>query len=104
MWRTFAALAAPALLFGCMVGPDFVPPNPQLPETSFLGDNGVAVADRPPLPPPTDPTWWTAFRDPILTSLASRVAAANLDVQTATVRLAQSRFQRGVAAAAQFPR
>lgn len=102
MWRTIAALAAPALLVGCMVGPDFVPPDPQLPETSFLGDNGFAVADRN-LPPPTDPTWWAVFRDPILTRLASRVADANLDVQTATVRLAQSRFQRGVAAATQFP-
>ena len=31
------------------------------------------------------------------------MAADNLDVQTATLRLAQSRYQRDVAAAAQFP-
>src|SRR5262249_42577381 len=43
------------------------------------------------------------FRDPILTDLERRVAAENLDVQTATIRLAESRFQRGVAAAAAFP-
>ena len=43
------------------------------------------------------------FRDPILTDLERRVAEANLDVRTATIRLAQSRFQRGVTAAAQFP-
>jgi NodT family efflux transporter outer membrane factor (OMF) lipoprotein len=42
-------------------------------------------------------------RDPILTDLERRVADANLDVRTATIRLAQSRFQRGAAAAAQFP-
>lgn len=102
MWRTIAALTAPVLLVGCTVGPDFMPPDPKLPEISYLGDKSVAVADRD-LPPPTDPNWWAVFRDPILTSLASRVAAANLDVRTATVRLAQSRFQRGVAAAAQFP-
>lgn len=100
MWRTFAALAVPALLIGCAVGPDFVPPDPQLPEASF--QDGISVADRS-LPSPTDPTWWAVFRDPILTDLASRVAAANLDVQTATIRIAESRFQRGVAAAAQFP-
>ena len=39
----------------------------------------------------------------MLTRLESRVAAANLDVQTATIRLAESRFQRGVAASAQLP-
>jgi outer membrane protein TolC len=43
------------------------------------------------------------FRDPILTNLERRVAAENLDVLTATVRLAESRFQRGVIAAAEFP-
>ena len=96
MWRTTPALAATILLAGCMVGPDFVPPDPQLPPVSF------AAGERQ-MPSPTDPEWWSIFRDPILTGLANRVATSNLDVQTATVRLAESRFQRGVAAAAQFP-
>jgi NodT family efflux transporter outer membrane factor (OMF) lipoprotein len=43
------------------------------------------------------------FHDPVLTRLEQRVADANLDVRTATIRLAESRFQRGVVAAAQFP-
>ena len=43
------------------------------------------------------------FRDPILTSLMERAAAANLDVRTATLRLAESRFQLGVIASAEFP-
>ena len=43
------------------------------------------------------------FHDPILTSLVERAAAANLDVQTATLRLAESRFQLGVTASAEFP-
>jgi NodT family efflux transporter outer membrane factor (OMF) lipoprotein len=100
--RIIAALMAPLLAAGCSVGPNFVPPDPQLPQTSFMGDKGVAVADAR-LPPPTDPAWWAVFRDPILTGLARRVADANLDVRTATIRLAQSRFQRGVTAAAAFP-
>jgi len=99
--RIFAALLVPLLAAGCSVGPNFVPPDPQLPETSFTGDRG-AVADAR-LPPPTDPEWWGVFRDPILTDLERRVAAANLDVRTATIRLAESRFQRGVTAAAQLP-
>ena len=57
---------------------------------------------RAALAPPS-PTWWRAFRDPVLTDLEARVAAANLDVKTATIRLAESRFQRGVAASALLP-
>jgi NodT family efflux transporter outer membrane factor (OMF) lipoprotein len=99
--RFVAALVAPLLAAGCSVGPNFVSPDPHLPETSFTDDRG-AVADAR-LPPPTDPAWWAVFRDPILTDLERRVAAANLDVLTATIRLAESRFQRGVAAAAELP-
>ena len=99
--RIIAVLVAPLLAAGCSVGPNFVSPNPHLPETSFTGDRG-AIADAR-LPPPPDPEWWAVFRDPILTDLERRVAAANLDVRTATIRLAESRFQRGVAAAAELP-
>jgi NodT family efflux transporter outer membrane factor (OMF) lipoprotein len=90
------------LVAGCTVGPNFVEPDSHLPEQSFLGDNGQrATLGR--LPAPTDPTWWNVFHDPVLTNLEQRVADANLDVRTATLRLAESRFQRGVAAAAEFP-
>jgi NodT family efflux transporter outer membrane factor (OMF) lipoprotein len=89
-------------LTGCMVGPDFLPPPPELPHTSFLPGN-KAYDDIPGMPRPTNPAWWSAFHDPILTSLEARVGSENLDVQTATVRLAQSRFQRGITAASLFP-
>jgi len=101
-FKQLLGLVTPLLLAGCMVGPDFVQPDASLPEKSFYGDRGP-VNPNAPLPPPTDPTWWRAFRDPVLTRLAERVANENLDVQTATIRLAQSRYQRGVAAAAQLP-
>jgi NodT family efflux transporter outer membrane factor (OMF) lipoprotein len=97
-----AGIASSALVAGCAVGPDFVHPDPHLPEVSFNGDNGRVVRDAR-LPAPTDPIWWRVFRDPVLTGLERRVATANLDVQTATLRLAESRFQRGVAAASLFP-
>jgi NodT family efflux transporter outer membrane factor (OMF) lipoprotein len=98
----FVAAASAAAIAGCSVGPNFVEPDPHLPETSFFGDKGKPV-EASLLPRPTDPMWWRVFRDPVLTSLEQRVADANLDVRTATVRLAESRFQRGVAAAAEFP-
>src|SRR6266481_6150126 len=97
-----AIVGALALLAGCTVGPDFVQPDSHLPEQSFLGDNGTPAA-MAHVPTPTDPVWWNVFHDPVLTNLEQRVADANLDVRTATVRLAESRFQRGVAAAAEFP-
>ncbi len=100
--NVLAAIGTCGLMAGCAVGPNFVQPDSNLPEVSFHGDNGKVVAGQR-LPAPTDPTWWRVFRDPVLTSLEQQVAAANLDVRTATVRLAESRYQRGVAAAAQFP-
>jgi NodT family efflux transporter outer membrane factor (OMF) lipoprotein len=49
------------------------------------------------------PEWWAGFRDPELTSIEKRVAAANLDVRAATIRLAESRAERRITAAAEFP-
>jgi NodT family efflux transporter outer membrane factor (OMF) lipoprotein len=100
--NVLAVIGTCGLMVGCAVGPNFVQPDSNLPEVSFHGDNGKVVAERH-LPAPTDPMWWRVFRDPVLTNLEQQVAAANLDVRTATVRLAESRYQRGVAAAAQFP-
>jgi NodT family efflux transporter outer membrane factor (OMF) lipoprotein len=96
-----AAFAVAALaLSGCTLGPNFEEPNPHLPDNATF--NGQPVSDAH-LPAPTDPNWWNVFRDPVLTNLESRVADANLDVRTATVRIAESRYQRGVTAAAELP-
>ena len=95
---------------GCVsVGPDFEPPDPLLPSVPFFSKSGPLVPNRAPAASakgdvsPVDPAWWTAFRDPILTSLARRVAAANLDVNSATLKLAESRSQLGVVASAALP-
>ena len=98
-------------LAGCVsvVGPDFEAPDPLLPSISFIGKpeplvpNHARAASAKGDALPADPAWWTAFRDPILTSLAGRVAAANLDVNSATLKLAESRSQLGVVASAALP-
>ncbi len=90
-------------LAGCAVGSDFVPPDPGLPATSLASNLIHSNASRETSLSPPDPEWWALFRDPELTALEHRVAASNLDVRTATARLAESRFQLGVAAAGQFP-
>lgn len=98
------------VLAGCSaVGPDFEAPDPLLPRVSFFGTPGPVDLSRAPKASvkgdasPADPKWWAAFRDPILTSLARRVAAANFDVNSATLKLAESRSQLGVVASAALP-
>lgn len=98
--RAGAFAVAGAMLGGCTLGPDFAEPDAHLPDTATF--DRAAVSDRH-LPSPTDPAWWNVFRDPILTSLASRLAEANLDVRTAAIRIAESRYQRGATAAAELP-
>jgi NodT family efflux transporter outer membrane factor (OMF) lipoprotein len=102
-----ALLLVASTLASCKsVGPSFLPPIPDLPTGSFepaRASNSVAETSATAPSPDANPDWWTTFRDPILTDLESQVAGENLDVLTATVRIAESRFQRGVVAAAELP-
>ncbi|MCI4677243.1 efflux transporter outer membrane subunit [Rhodoblastus acidophilus] len=91
-------MAGLAMLAGCSVGPDFKPPATGLPEKPF-----AAPGASGPLAAPPDPNWWSIFHDPILTGLEQQVAAANLGVRAATIRLAESRSERNVAASQQLP-
>jgi len=91
-------------LTGCTVGPNFERPNWVSPTSWFAGSKeAVRVPPSVPVADPVDTHWWTLFNDPQLTGLERRVAAENLDVQLAGVRLAESRAQLGFARAAEFP-
>ncbi|AHJ63347.1 Type I secretion outer membrane protein [Granulibacter bethesdensis] len=93
-------------LAGCKIGPTFVPPRqdeaakPWAPRAGHFEAQPIASHV---VPEPTEASWWSSFNDSVLTSLEQRVAANNLDVQTATVRLAESRAQLGGTRAALFP-
>jgi len=99
-----ALLAAP--LASCTVGPNFTPPNPDVPiawnssaspaTTGQLSQVTTASSDDAA-------TWWTGFNDPELTSLIGRVTAANLDAKEAVLRIAEARAQRDISAADQWP-
>ena len=102
-----AILAASAALAGC-VGPNFVPPIPATAESRSFLDTGAPT--RSPVPilagtssAVTEAQWWRIFRDPKLTQLEARVADENLDVRTATLRVAESRSQVASTAAAALP-
>ncbi|EJL34192.1 efflux transporter outer membrane subunit [Novosphingobium sp. AP12] len=94
-------IAGSLLLSGCMEGPDWHKPVATLPPAFAppVGDPAASQAEASD----ADPAWWNVFADPELTSLASRVAAANLDVAEATTRLSQSRSARRIAGSARYP-
>ncbi len=96
------ALMACLALGACSVGPNWSKPAMFAPKTWFGGTASTNVASQPVLEP-VDPSWWSLFGDAELTSLESRVAAANLNVRLATVRLLESRSQRQITGADQFP-
>ena len=100
-----AALLLSALLpAACTVGPDFQRPSLWSPSSWFGGSPtpGRASEASLPVPEPIDPDWWHLLGDPELTALEDRVAAQNLDVRGATVRVAESRAQLRISNADQF--
>ena len=83
---------------GCMVGPDYKPPETKVPETW----NGQEVV-TPGTPSKTTTNsaalvaWWGNFKDPTLSSLVEMAIHANLDLRQAEARIRQARAALGVA-------
>ncbi|WP_077805664.1 efflux transporter outer membrane subunit [Neoasaia chiangmaiensis] len=86
-------------LTGCAVGPDFH--APQITSPHQWGFEPQARSRL--VSGPIDTQWWHSFRDPVLDSLVDRLAAQNLDLQTAGQRIDQARAQMHVAASAGLP-
>ena len=89
-------------LAGCTVmGPDFIAPTADTPQTFAAavpgGKRSVPVAE------PVDPQWWKILGDPVLTRLEERLSEGNLDLKAAATRLAQARAQLGFVSAARLP-
>jgi NodT family efflux transporter outer membrane factor (OMF) lipoprotein len=104
MLKRIPAAGLLIILGACTVGPNFEPPEWMSPASWFARkDEPIPPQQSVPVAEAIDPNWWQLFRDPVLTGLEQRVAGENLDVQAATVRIAESRAQLGVAGAAQFP-
>ena len=99
------ALSAGCILAldACTVGPNFLPPKADTPpgwtDAALTSkEKSVAVSQPPP-----DDAWWQSFHDSELTSLIARASAANLDLKEAALRIAESRMQERIAAAAALP-
>ncbi len=79
--RCLAALAAAASVAACTVGPDYVRPVVEAPQTwriDYAAAAGVANVK-----------WWTEFGDPVLDRLIEEALAANLDLAIAAARVDQ---------------
>jgi multidrug efflux system outer membrane protein len=109
-WKTKRAgtFSLPAVLLisllGCAVGPDYLPPQTDVPST-WNGQEVVTnkLASRTNTNPATLSTWWRSFKDPTLNSLVDSAIQANLDLLQAQARIRQARAARGVAGAPLMP-
>lgn len=98
------AAAVAALIAGCTVGPDFHRPQADVPATWHATQAPAHVrVTSSPAAAPLSTAWWTSFKDPELVRLEDRVAAANLDLEVASIRLAESRSQRNITGSQLFP-
>lgn len=80
------------LMVGCTVGPDYVPPEIDMPDawheqaTEGMADGSADLR-----------SWWTLLDDPQLNALIERAGRQNLDLRVAFARINEARAQRGVA-------
>jgi NodT family efflux transporter outer membrane factor (OMF) lipoprotein len=100
--RRLLTLAAACLsLAGCMVGPNYLPPAPEMPVAyGELAITSAAAAD----PGSGEIKWWHRFNDDELASLVERAVAANNSLKVAEARVRQARSAREVAHSLLYPR
>jgi NodT family efflux transporter outer membrane factor (OMF) lipoprotein len=99
-WISRLALsAAPIAAGGCMVGPDYEPPQMAVPEAYYEAGEGPAFAAGGP----TEIRWWRQLGDAQLTDLVERSVTANYGVAVAEARLREARAARQVAQSLLYP-
>ncbi len=98
MRRLLAGVLASALA-GCSLAPPYaIPPAPAADAYKELGPWQRVATD-----PAGGAPWWTAFDDPTLAALETRIEAGNPDLAVAVARYDQARGLLGESRAAQVP-
>src|SRR5271154_2250153 len=77
------ALVFCLLLSGCMVGPDYRPPDTAMPGQFSEAQENVAASDMC--------EWWKQFDDPLLDTLIAEAIRGNFDVRIAVEKIVQMR-------------
>jgi len=99
VWLVLAGLLICAS--GCTVGPPYR--APQAAQQARFRNAPAAEARQTRLPAPSLETWWTGFRDPVLTRIIDRALSQNLDLAAAIARVNQARASAREAGAQLLP-
>ncbi len=98
--------AASIFAAGCMVGPNYHPPEPVV--SGKWSDSTAANAAKQPVSitkvdqlPVAQ--WWATFNDANLNTLVERAVIENLDLRIAQARVREARAQRGIVSADLYP-
>lgn len=87
-------MALVIFLSGCLMGPDYVPPDPCIPET---WNSDPCCAGTP------SSSWWEDFHDPFLNRYIEAAATCNQDLLVAEATIYQARALRRITASELFP-
>jgi len=99
------ALALALALTGCNAGPDYRAPEVDAPADFSAAHGGAPelAALQQPQSAPEAADQWRVFSDPVLDELQRRALLSSPDLQSAALRLAQSRAQRAIAGSQRGP-
>lgn len=97
-WRPAAWIASVIVLGGCLVGPDYRPP-----EAPVAAHWPLADAERVRSDGDAPQRWWHGFGDPALDALIELAYRQNLDLQTAGLRVLAAQARRGIAIGLLYP-
>lgn len=95
-WKISILMLGAILAGGCAVGPNYQKPKVSL-EQNFAELDRNENTNTPPA------AWWKTFNDPELQSLIADAARENYNLQIATLRVRQARYQRNITAGYLLP-
>ncbi|MBF0520707.1 MAG: efflux transporter outer membrane subunit [Nitrospirae bacterium] len=92
------------IVSGCMVGPEYHPPQPNAVPPEWAGASKT-VSEQPfsTATAPDLTKWWRQFNDPVLNELVEEAIKTNFDLQIAVARLRQGRALIGIASGGLWP-
>ena len=102
MKKIFLAISLLIFIVGCSVGPDYVRPELEMPDSTLLMqdytvEDSVALALA-------DTTWWELFGDTVLTYLVKTAVQENNDIKIAAARVDEFMGYYGVAESDFYPK
>ena len=102
MKKLFISLILLIFIAGCSVGPDYVRPTIELPD-SLETQQGYTIEDSLAMAL-ADTTWWELFGDSVLTDLITTAIHENNDIKIAAARVDEFMGLYGVAKSDYYPK